>query len=328
MKRLATWLAPEPALLDDRGPLPFDRPFTSAEARALGASRHTLHLLVERGLVREVVRGVYVAAQVPDSIECRLSALRLVLPGGAVVTDRAAAWLHGVDALPRSAVHVAPDLQVFSRSASRVRRPGVHSGIRTLAPDDVLSLDGVQVTTPVRTALDLGRLLPRYDAIAALDAFRAWGVEIGEMEARLDRFRGFRGIVQLRDLVPKSDPRAESAPESALRLHWLDAALPAPHPQFWMYDEQGTAVFRVDLALPEVRYAAEFQGERFHLSDDQRAHDDRRTTWLRTRGWHVHEFWKEDVYAPGADPQRMLREGIALARAQVGAWRPQGRHLA
>jgi hypothetical protein len=328
MKSLPPWLASEPALLDERCPLPLDRPFTSAEARPLGASRHTVHTLVERGLVREVVRGVYVAAQVPDTIECRLAALRLVLPADAVVTDRTASWLHGVDALPRSAVHVAPDLQVFSRADSRVRRPGVHSGIRMLGPDDVLTLDGVRVTTPLRTALDLGRLLPRYDAIAALDAFRAWGLELGEMEAQLDRFRGFRGVVQLRELVPLSDPRPESGAESALRLHWLDAGLSAPQPQFWVYDELGTAVYRIDLALPEVRYAAEFQGERFHLTDAQRDRDARRTAWLREHGWTVQEFWKDDLYAAGADPQRMLREGIALARAQVGAWRPQGRFLA
>ncbi len=68
-------------------------------------SRTRLATLARRGLVRPVLRGVYAAAQVVDTIEFRAAALALVVPPTAIVTDRTAAWLHMVDVLAPSAVH-------------------------------------------------------------------------------------------------------------------------------------------------------------------------------------------------------------------------------
>lgn len=313
------WLPRDLALLDGRCPLPLDVPFTSATARAEGVGTKQLRSLLRRGLVREVVHGAYAAAQLPDTIAVRAAALRLVLAPGAVVTDRTAAWLHGVDVLPRAAVHAPVPLDVFSADESRVRRPGVSSGIRALLDRDLTRVDAVAVTTPVRTALDLGRLLGRYDAIGALDAFLRHGVPRAALEAELPRFRGYRGVVQLRGLVPIADPRAESVPESALRLHALDAGL-ALEPQVWV---EG---YRVDLGSRELPYAAEYCGRAFH-SGPARAADLARTAVLESAGWVVDEFWSDDLYAPGADPSRRIHHGMARARQALGSWRPEGQFL-
>jgi len=327
MQRPPRWLPPDLPLLDTACPLPLDRPFAPAEAKALGVSREMLHTLVGRSLVREVVRGAYVAIQVRDTIECRIAALRLVLPDGAVAVDRTAAWLHDVDVLPRRAVHEPVPLDVFSAVQSRLRRSGVHSGIRTLAEKDVTEVAGMPVTTKLRTALDLGRLLPRYDAIGALDAFLRVGVDQQELAWGVHRFKGYRGVVQLRELAPCADARSESMPESALRLHGRDARLPALQPQFWVCDEWGREIYRLDLALPELRYGAEYHGERFHTGDENEAHDEHRAGWLDQRDWVRDVFWKQDVYGREADPQAVLRAGMARAREKLGAWRPQGRFL-
>ncbi len=288
--------------------------------------RSLLDTLVRRALVRQVVHGVYVAAQVVDSIELRADALSLVVPETAVITDRTAAWLHGVDALPRSAVHEMPPVQMFSRTGSRLRRPGVASGIRELLDSDVTVVNGLLVTTPLRTALDLGRSLRRFDALAALDGLLRAGVDHDELLANVERFRGDRGVVQLRWLAPLADARAESGAESVLRLHWLDAGLPPPDLQIWVADELGRPTYRIDLGLEELRYGAEYDGIAFHGAD-QEPHDDERRGWLSRRRWLIEVFGQPDVFAPGADPSIRLRRGFEDARRRVGAWVPQGHYL-
>lgn len=56
------------------------------------------------------------------------------------------------------------DLAVVEDAAA-LRRPWVRSYVEHLSPSDICEMDGLRVTTPVRTAADLGRWLPTYDAI-------------------------------------------------------------------------------------------------------------------------------------------------------------------
>ena len=140
------------------------------------------------------------------------------------------------------------------------------SGVRTLRDSDVMVVSGIRVTTPLRTALDLGRLLAGSTRSRRWTGSCAIGVPHDRLLSEVERFKGERGVVQLRHLAPLADGRAESPPESALRLHWHDAGLPRPDPQWWVHDDEGSAVYRLDLALPACRYAAEYDGERFHTS--------------------------------------------------------------
>jgi hypothetical protein len=321
------WLPADLVLLDDRCPLPLGRPFTAAQARQLGVSRWLLRVLLDRRLIRPVVHAVYVATQVVDTIELRSESLCLVVPETAIVTDRTAAWLHGVDLLPRSAVHAMPPVQVFGRTGSRLRRPGVASGKRQLLDSDVMVVNGVLVTTMLRTALDLGRGLHRYDALGALDALLRAGVDREALLGEVGRFAGERGVVQLRFLAPLADPRAESPAESTLRLHWYEAGLPTPELQICVHDDMGRAVYRVDLGLPDLRLGAEYNGRAFH-GEDRREHDEERLSWLeQQRSWHIEVFVDDDVYAPGADPAPRLRAAFMDARTRSGLWVPQGHYL-
>lgn len=317
---MPAWLSSDLILLDDRCPLPLDRPFTRQQAIQEGVSRWQLTRLVEKGLIRQLLHGVFAAVQVQDCLELRAEALSLVVSDACVVTDRTAAWLHGVDILPRSSVVELPPLQVFNRAGSRLRRVGVSSGTRQLIDSDVMVINGVLVTTKLRTALDLGRSLWRFDALAALDGFLAAGVDHDELLGQVERFRGDRGVVQLRVLAPLADARSESPPESALRLHWIEGGLPKPQLQIWVYDDFGRQRFRIDLGLEEITYGAEYDGEEFHGPDDEE-YDEGRRTWLHDeRGWLIDVFKKDDVYAPGADLGPRLRAGFEDARRRHGAW--------
>ncbi len=320
--RYTEWLDPSGLLLGTTFPLPLDLPFTAEQAGQAGLSRSLLDVLSRKGLLRRPLHGVYITTQAPDSLAIRVRTLSLVADGGTVITDRTAAWLHGVTILERGAHLVAPRVSAFKIDGNRVRRADIASGRRDMLDRDITSIGGVQVTTPLRTASDLGRLLWRYDALAALDGFLARGLSQPELIAEIPRYKGFRWVTQLRRLAPLADGRAESPGESALRLHWHEAGLPVPEVQWWVDCDDGTPRFRLDLALPELRYAAEYDGEEFHSDDTDRDHDEERRDWLaQRRHWSI-EVFRKDIYSRTGDPGPRLRRGFEAARRSVSIWTP------
>lgn len=321
--KFTSWVDSDTQLLGRSFPLPLDIPFTAAMAQAAGIRGERLSALVQAGLLRRVLTGVYTAVQAPDTMRARAAALRLVLPPNTVVTDRAAAWLHGVDILNRGAHLVPPEIETSTTTDTRMRRPGVEGHRRDLLESDITEVRGVPVTTLLRTTCDLGRMLWRFDALAAIDGGLRSGVDKEQLLAECERFRGFRGIKQLRVLAPLGDWRSESPGESALRLHWYDAGLPTPEPQFEIFDDAGFSRFRLDIAAPDFRYAAEYDGEKHHSDPGAQAHDRARRLWMeRERRWMVAAFTRRDVYRPGTDIVDRLRAGYGRARRSVTIWNP------
>lgn len=290
-------------------------PFTRAAAVADGLSDAQLARWVEEARLRKLLTGVYLDATIRVDLRVRARAIALIAPPEAVVVDRTAAWLHGMDLLHRSAVHETPPVELYLAKETRVRRPGVDSGRRQLLRRDVDELHGVRVTTPLRTSLDLARSMWRYDALGALDRYVAAGlVTIEALLVELPRFRGWRGVRQARMLLPLVDPLAESMPESALRLHWHDAMLPWPHAQHWVYDGD-FGLYRLDLADPKVRYSAEYDGEEFHSSDEAMVYDAERRRWCQEHhGWQFDVFTKASVYGLKPHPTDVLSAGWHRAR--------------
>ena len=45
-----------------------------------------------------------------------------------------------------------------------------------------------------------------------------------------------------------------------MRLLWLDAGLPTPTLQIPIHDHVGWEIYRLDMGLPAIRYAAEYDG--------------------------------------------------------------------
>ncbi|NUS52174.1 MAG: type IV toxin-antitoxin system AbiEi family antitoxin domain-containing protein, partial [Nocardioidaceae bacterium] len=174
---------------DDRVP---DEPFTWPEARARGLTRKRLATYVREGHVRRVLRNVYVAAGVDDSLETRVAAASKVTSAWAVICDRTAAWLWGVDTFEFRELEILPPVESFVlRGHTRTRRLGVAGGVRDLASRDLVEIGGVTVTSPLRTALDLACTLGRRDALAALDGFmRLHGITREQMHRELRRYRG------------------------------------------------------------------------------------------------------------------------------------------
>ena len=294
-------------------------PFTTAMAAELNLSAHQLRSLVAQGRIRRVLRGVYVATETTDSLVLRARAAALVVTKAAVVCDRTAAWLHGIDVLWHPEHDVLPRLETFVlRDHTRVQRRQMYGGERDLAPQDVMTVEGVHVTTPLRTALDLGCALPRRDALAALDSFmRAYAISREQLLAQVPRYFRRRGVRQLRGLVAVCDPAAESPGESWARIEILDSNLPSPTLQ-WSVRRDGGELFRLDLAYPGLKICVEYDGEEFHDSAEARASDNTRRQWLRDHGWIVIVLTKDD-FTPEAVARwtEQLRRSIEARRVTV-----------
>jgi very-short-patch-repair endonuclease len=284
------------------------RPFTTADALSVGISAKTLRRLVREGTVRRLMAGVYVDSAAEETPELRAQAMVHVIDDNAVVCDRSAAWLHGVDVLGPEGLSSVPRLEVYRTGGqNRTRRTQCRGGKRTLSPDDVERVRGVPVTTPLRTAMDLGRFLRRYEAIGALDALmRVGGLTADDLRRELFRFRGARGVVQLRGLIERADPRSESMAESRLRLEMSDNGLPEPEVQWVIRNERGNVLYRLDLAYPDLMLAIEYDGRDFHTSPADRERDRRRREHLRRMGWTVLVLQAADVYGPAPTAIRKI----------------------
>jgi hypothetical protein len=284
------------------------RPVTYRQLRERGWSRKRIEVAVRETTIRRVLHGVYVRGDLPDSIELRIDALALVVSPHSVVCDRTAAWVHSVDVFGLGDHEIMPPVETcVYRHRSRTTRIGVDGRTRDLLPQDVMVVRGVAVTTPLRTAMDLGCGLGRHRALGALDQFmRVHGVTRAAMERELPRYFRRRGVIQLRALVPLADPRAESMRESWVRLDIHDAGLPAPELQFWI-EIDGVPTYRLDLAYPKQRVVVEYDGEDFHRrTKEQKERDDTRRTWLRDHGWTVIVIDKDGLNGP--DAQAWMRE--------------------
>jgi hypothetical protein len=121
-------------------------------------------------------------------------------------------------------------------------------------------------------------------AVADLDqVLRARLVEPDELRHLVQR-RSDHGIVLARQAVALADPRAESPPESELRVLLTLAGL-SPVPQFEVWDDLGF-VARVDLGFPGSRVAVEYDGA-WHATAEQTAKDHARLARLHSCGWQV-----------------------------------------
>lgn len=173
---------------------------------------------------------------------------------------------------------------------------------------------GAVLTTPVRTAYDLGRRLPLVEAVAAVDALCRLGVRpVTDLLAVASRNPGARGLVRLREVVRMADPGAESPWETRLRVLLVQAGLPNPVVQIPVGDRVRPLAV-LDLGWPQWRVAVEFDG-RHHAEGAQFGRDLRRHNGLLARGWVVLRF---DAAAVVGDPERVSRE-VRAALHRAGA---------
>ncbi len=179
------------------------------------------------------------------------------------------------------------------------RNPHPPVGIITrnarLARDEVTRVEGLPVTTPVRTAFDLGRHHPRDEAVAQLDALaNATGVKATDVDVLIDRYRGARWMKRLRTALELMDAGAQSPKETWLRLLFIDAGLPRPTTQIVVHNGDHYPLAYLDMGWEAFKVGAEYDGDE-HRKDRRRYVKDRsRRTMIDDLGWKVVYVVAED----------------------------------
>lgn len=245
---------------------------------------------------RRLYRGIYADAELPDSLDLRIRGARLLAPATAAFSGRTAAYLHGATQLMDRDMPVEVSVRTGTPfgpvRGMRVRR--VH-----LSATDVTVVGRFRFTTGLRTALDIARLEPLIDAVPALDVLLARGIVAGSDLRRAGAgLTRDRGASRARRAVALADSRAESQPESRLRVVLASRGL-FPVPQFAVRDANGAFIARVDLAFPDRRVAIEYDGA-WHAEPGQFAKDRRRLNALVAAGWTVLHVTAADLRDPDA----------------------------
>lgn len=175
---------------------------------------------------------------------------------------------------------------------------GLRGHSRALLDSEVVTVRGLRITSPARTWCDLASMLSLSDLVAVGDFLVAWRsplVGIVELDGFVRLRGGQRGARRARRALELLDARAESAPESRLRVILVEAGLPVPEVNYPV--RVGGRDYRVDLAYPDLKVAIEYQGD-YHRDRVQWRRDMTRRSHLESDDWAMIEVNADDVRHP------------------------------
>ena len=236
---------------------------------------------ITRGQLRWNYTAIHPGVYIPNNTErtVRLDAIAAWLWTGrrGIIAGRAAASLHGakwVDAstpIEMIADHTRP-------------RTGIIVREERISDDEITYVEGLPVTTPARTALDIGRHLPRDAAVAHLDALgAATGVSVDEALALADQYKGWRGMRRARRALGLTDSGAQSPKETWLRLVLIDAGFPKPRTQIRVSDGVNEAF--IDMGYDEPMVGLDYEGAHHSTVRAQYVYDIGRAELIERQGW-------------------------------------------
>lgn len=179
-----------------------------------------------------------------------------------------------------------------------------------LADDEATCVAGLPVTSPARTAYDMGRYLPRGQAVARLDALmRATPFSTEDVLLLAKRYPAARGLRRLQAVLPLVDGGAASPKETWLRLLLIDAGLPTPTTQIPVALDGYRVLALLDMGWPVLGVAAEYDGDQHRTDRRQYVKDQWRLRKLEDLGWRVVRVIAEDK--PADVIERVRRELLA-----------------
>lgn len=238
--------------------------FLRSEALAAGYREREITRLVSSGEWHRLRRGAYVATAVWQQAD---ELQRHGLLATAVVKQaRTEVVLSHVSALP---AYDAPlwnlrlDLVHVTRTDRRAGRheAGVRQHQGVLIPGDVIEWQGLKVTSPTRTALDITTVAGTEESLCVVNHLLHTGLTTLEEMARRYESMSRNPYTLRTDLVMRlAEPRMESVGESRSHFLFWRHGLPAPQPQFVVRDLLGREVARLDFAWPEYGVWLEFDG--------------------------------------------------------------------
>jgi hypothetical protein len=253
-------------------------PFVGTEA----LSMHTISEHTVRTRYKQIYPGVYVPRSEEVSARQRAIAAWLwsrrrgVVAGPSAAATLGTKWIDGD--VPAELVH-----------GNRRAPSGLRVHTDDLEPNEEVVVAGMRVTSPARTAFDMGRRITgRTQAIQRLDALaHATCVTATDIHAVAAAHPGVRGLLRLRRVLPLMDAGAESPQETDARLALIDAGLPAPSTQVVIRGRFGEFIARVDMAYEGVMVAIEYDGPQHWTDSTIRQRDIDKGVELDDLGWGV-----------------------------------------
>lgn len=170
------------------------RPLTTGRLvspRSLGCSAVTWQALCRDGTLVEVRPGRALVAGEPETSADRAQALLGSVPPDVVVARSWAAWVHAGGPPPSSTHRICV---VYRPGTSRPRSmPGLEAVQAALRPWDVVTVDRLRLTSPVRTAMDLATWSPEAQWARDLARLQTDGATLPAAVAQLQRVARWRG---------------------------------------------------------------------------------------------------------------------------------------
>jgi len=270
--------------------------FRRDQAHAERVSDRMLQSRVRRGTLDRLSRHVFRIAGAPRSWEQDLLAAAWSGGPDCCVSHRAAAALHHFDGFPPGIVEVVHHQRQDYRSHGDVI---VH--VTSVLDDaDRMYIGPIPVTTPARTLIDLGAVVPIERVEEAFDSAQRKGtVDAATVATRHAEIRqsGRNGVGPLATILEKREALDE-LPQSVLERRMLRllerAGLPRPECQVRVPRADGRVAF-LDFAYPNVRVGIEMDGHAWHSTPAQRQRDHERQNQVVNADWSILRFTFDDV---------------------------------
>lgn len=246
---------------------------------ALGLGPDGVAHRVGTGRLHRLHAGVYAVGHTNLTQRGRWMAAIVACGEGALLSHRSAAALWDIGAHP----DIRIDVTVPDRSGRRRGRITIHRP-RSLSDEDRTEVDGIPVTTPARTILDLAGVIgPTALGQAFHEADRRGLLDTHAIATLFARATGRRGAGRLRALLAHHRPSPET--RSALEHRFLQlcrrAGLPSPAVNVPVCD------YEVDALWPAQRLVVELDGYAFHHTRKVFESDRVRDAALQLAGYRV-----------------------------------------
>ncbi len=232
----------------------------------------------------------------------------------AAISHRSATAIWGVPNLKVAMV------ELTKPGPAPVRRSGLYVHRNLLEPVDLTTRDGLRVTTPARTIVDLATVVPPMLVRRALETWLSTStMTIDNLVDVLDRTGRRHGSGVVRALLADRAlglVMPDSPAEGILGETLIAAGLPHPEHHHRVSLPDGTR-FELDWAYPSARLALELDGYGVHLASFETFDHDRwRRNDLEIHGWTVLNF-------TSAACRRQPRRVVAQVRQILAERLPQ-----
>jgi hypothetical protein len=299
---------------------------TAAQLRTAGMTKRQLGVAVNRGLLLNPRRGVYVgrstwrAASDLTRHAMRLLAVQLVAPD-AVGIDLTAAMVWQIP------VRHPPGRPFIARHPEHGLVAGAHVTRVRWAAHDVVSVEGLRVTSLASTAVSVAAHSDTLaDALITMDAALRRGVDASDLLRCVHELPSASQQQRARHAIEHADPWSESWLESLSRGRAIELDMPVPLCNVTVICEGREA--RVDDLWAEVGVVGEADGKgkyerRMRPAAEVHWEEKQRREWLDEIGFEVARWGTREVAVDGRAMKRRVDRAITR-QAQVGFRWPSG----